>query len=149
MKFTLFEEPTPQKRHRTCKRGGKNINYDPLSEKKHALRLTMAKIMIEERMRDEEVNNLPYKDFYHISLVFVFSIPKSASKAARIAKLEQSVHTQVPDLDNCEKYFLDAMKGVFFSDDKKVVKLQSEKRWGSEGRVDIEINGYNYEKKHV
>ena len=149
MKFTLYEEPTPQARHRTFKRNGKNINYDPLSEKKYALRLTMAKIMIEERMQHEEVNNLPYKDFYHISFIFVFSIPKSATKAIRKAKLEQSEHTSVPDLDNCEKYFLDAMKGVFFSDDKKVTKLQSEKRWGSEGRIDIEINGFNHEKSNV
>jgi len=35
-----------------------------------------------------------------------------------------------------------------FSDDKKVVKSQSKKRWGAEGRVDIEINGYNYEKNN-
>jgi Holliday junction resolvase RusA-like endonuclease len=150
MKFTLFEVPTAQKRHRTFRRNGKNINYDPLSKEKYSLKLKMSKIMMHERMVDESVNNLPYKDYYHVSFMFTFPIPKSTPKALKIEMMEGRVkHTNQIDLDNIEKYFLDSMTGVFFSDDKKVVKLQSEKRWGSEGRIDVEINGFNHEIKNV
>ena len=141
MKFILDGEPIPQCRHRTFRRKGRNINFDPLCEKKKITKMYMGRIVMNDPY-------LPYKDFYHIGCVFLFEIPKSDSKAKRKAKLEGlTQHTQVPDCDNLCKYYLDCMNGVLFSDDKKVVKLNCEKKWAEKGHVEIEINGFNYEKK--
>jgi Holliday junction resolvase RusA-like endonuclease len=140
MKFILEGEPIPQCRHRTFRRNGKNVNYDPNASHKNYVKMQMGRIVMNDPY-------LPYKDFYYVSLIFWFSIPKSDSKAKRKAKLGGLIqHTSKPDLDNLEKGVLDSMSGVLFSDDRKVVKLQSEKRWAEKGYTEIEINGFNHEK---
>jgi len=137
MKFTLNEDPIPQCRHRTVRRKNKNINYDPLSSRKRTEKLNLARYA----MLDPYI---AYKDFYDISMTFFFAIPKSDSKACREKKLSGEIqHTVKPDIDNLIKFILDSMNGVFFSDDKKVVKIQSEKKWAETGRIEIEINGFN------
>ena len=89
--------------------------------------------------------DLIHKDYYHVSFVFCFKIPKSDSKKIREQKLSGALqHTCKPDIDNIEKFFLDCMSGIFFSDDKKVVKLQSEKRWSENGHTEITIEGFDY-----
>jgi len=151
MKFIIQGEPIAQQRHRTFRRGCKSINYDPLTKEKQLFREELYRQVghpfnlsysPEER---KEVLYLPYKDFYHVSLMFVFPVPKSSTKAQKKAKLAGLVHTQVPDLDNLEKFVLDILSGVLFSDDKKVVKLESWKIWGENARTEIEIVGFNHE----
>jgi Holliday junction resolvase RusA-like endonuclease len=139
MKFILDGEPIPQARHRTVNVKGKNRNYDPLAGHKTVDRLHLAQ---------HAMNNpyIAYKDYYHVNFVFYFKVPNSDSKKVRALKLENALtHSVKPDVDNCIKYLLDCMNGVFFSDDKKVVKIQSEKRWAQTGYVEIEINGFNHE----
>jgi len=141
MKFILDGDPIAQARHRSVKRKGKTINYDPHAPHKHYTRMKIARFAMNEP-------RLAYKDFYHVEFTFYFRVPESDSKATKKAKLEGIMtHTQKPDLDNLEKFLLDSMSGVLFSDDKKVVKLKSEKRWAERGYVEVEINGYNHEKK--
>ena len=140
MKFILEGDPIPQCRHRTFRRKGKNINYDPNASHKNQVKMIMGRILMNDPY-------LPYKDFYHVSLIFWFSIPKNDSKAKREAKLNGLIKcTNKFDLDNLEKGVLDSMTGALFSDDKKVVKLQSEKRWAERGYTEIEINGFNHER---
>lgn len=143
MKFIIQGDPTPQPRHRTKRRrakGGrlKNINYDPASDQKELCKIYMRRFLKEDL-------NIIYRDFFLVSFTFHFSIPKSDSKSVREKKLSGDLqHTQKPDLDNLEKFYLDCMSGIFFSDDKKVVKLQSEKKWSLEGFTEIEVVGVNY-----
>lgn len=62
----------------------------------------------------------------------VFPPPKSVSKKARAAMLRGGIcHTVKPDLDNLAKQLKDAMTRMgFWGDDKQVVRLVGEKRYG-------------------
>jgi Holliday junction resolvase RusA-like endonuclease len=142
MKFIIEGEPIPQARHRTYMCKGKNINYDPLTEKKTVVRWKMAR----HAMGDPYI---AYKDYYEVSFSFVFEVPKSCKKEDRGNRLEGTTkHCQAPDCDNLAKFYLDSMNGIFFSDDRKVTKLNCEKKWGEHGLVEIEINGFNNGRKN-
>jgi Holliday junction resolvase RusA-like endonuclease len=152
MKFIIQRPPIPQERHRTFSSKGKSWQFDPLAKKKEETRLLLARQLLlftGDNKTDEEALLLRYKDFYHVSLVFVFKVCKTDSKATKKAKLEGlQKHTKTPDLDNLEKFILDCMTGVLFSDDKKVVKLQSEKKWGTEAYTEVSIEGFNFTKEN-
>lgn len=138
MKFIINGDPIPQARHRTFRRKGKNVNYDPCSDQKsvHMFFLRQHANIFPETVE---------KDFYHVSFLFCFKVPKSDSKSIKEKKvLGHLTHTCKPDLDNLEKFLLDCMTGIFFSDDKKVVKLQSEKKWSDKGYTEIHIEGFNH-----
>ena len=69
----------------------------------------------------------------------VFPPPKSAGKKARAAMLRgQQYHTHKPDLDNLTKQLKDAMTRLqFWRDDRQVVRLVCEKRYGDTGRWEV------------
>ena len=69
----------------------------------------------------------------------VFPPPKSASKKARAAMLRGiEPHTKKPDLDNLTKQLKDAMTRLqFWRDDRQVVRLVCEKRYGETGRWEV------------
>lgn len=69
----------------------------------------------------------------------VFPPPKSASKKARAAMLRGiESHTKKPDLDNLTKQLKDAMTRLqFWHDDRQVVRLACEKRYGETGRWEV------------
>ena len=150
MIFTINECPIAQKRHRTRKIGYRTISYDPLSKEKEDMRFLLSRMLISQtgnKKVDEEALYLRYKDFYHVSFVFTCPISKSDRKTLRNEKLKGFRNHEIKyDLDNLEKFYLDCMTGVIFSDDKKVVKLQSEKKWGETGSIEIEIHGFNESK---
>lgn len=141
MKFILEGEPIAQSRHKDKMRKGKIWRYDELAGHKQIERLRLAKFAVNDPY-------IAYKDYYHVNLTFYFEIPRSDSKKIRALKLANIItHNVKPDFDNCEKFIVDCMTGVFFSDDKKIVKSQSEKRWSEKGYVEIEIYGFNHEIK--
>jgi crossover junction endodeoxyribonuclease RusA len=47
--------------------------------------------------------------------------------------------TTAPDIDKLGRALLDAMTGVVFADDRQVVALAMEKRWGDSGRVIVRV----------
>lgn len=69
----------------------------------------------------------------------VFPPPKSASKKARAAMLRGAEpHTKKPDLDNLTKQLKDAMTRLqFWRDDRQVVRIVCEKRYGEQGRWEV------------
>lgn len=69
----------------------------------------------------------------------VFPPPKSASKKVRAAMLRGiKLHTKKPDLDNLTKQLKDAMTRLcFWHDDRQVVRLVCEKRYGETGRWEV------------
>lgn len=71
----------------------------------------------------------------------VFPPPKSASKKARVAMLRGiEPHTKKPDLDNLTKQLKDAMTRLcFWHDDRQVVRIVCEKRYGERGRWEVRL----------
>lgn len=153
MKFILTGIPQSKDRPRFFKTKDGIRSYDPKSKKKQDTGKAL-QILIFEAMSSEldeicsEAVDLTVADFYHVSLAFYLPIPKSDSKRQKKAKLEGLLKpTTKPDLDNLEKFILDAMNGIFFADDKQVVKLASEKIYSEQPRTEIEIKGYFHGNK--
>lgn len=70
-----------------------------------------------------------------------FGIPKSATKKRKRAMLSGEIRpTKRPDTDNIAKAVLDSLNGLAYKDDSAVVKLQVEKHWADEPRVEVELS---------
>lgn len=68
------------------------------------------------------------------------SIPKSKSKAwKQRALLGQEFPAVRPDIDNYVKAILDALNGIMFSDDGKIVELIAYKRYSDVARTEVSI----------
>lgn len=71
-----------------------------------------------------------------IVVTFIFEVPKSWTRKMR----ENPNNTRiVKDLDNLEGGVMDALNGIAYTDDRQVTKIISEKRYGVEDRVEIEV----------
>lgn len=128
MLVTILGEPIAQQRHRTCRRGGHVMQYDPLAEEKRKKKAVLS-------LTKFEVANK-----YEVSFKFYFEVPKSATKSNKNEKLWGIEKENInKDLDNLEKFYLDCMSGIAFTDDKQVVKLSSEKFYSLCPRTEIEI----------
>ena len=68
---------------------------------------------------------------FHVSLVFTLLKPKTATRSLPYVR---------PDLDKLVRTVLDAMTGVVFSDDSRVVSLSAIKEYGNEPGVHIVVD---------
>ena len=84
---------------------------------------------------------LPDEQFVRVCITQIMPIPKSATKARREAMLAgQSRPSAKPDIDNVIKAVLDALNGIAYKDDARVVELEARKVYGNEPGVAVEIH---------
>lgn len=74
-----------------------------------------------------------------VRMVSYKGIPASWSAKKRDLALKGDLLPGKPDLDNIAKGILDAMNGVIYDDDKQVIRLLVEKKYGLFPRVDVEV----------
>lgn len=80
--------------------------------------------------------------FVSVEVTAVYPIPKSATKAARAAMQSGSLlPSRKPDIDNVLKAVLDALNGVAYKDDAKVVRISANKQYGVQPKLIIEMKG--------
>jgi len=80
--------------------------------------------------------------FVAVKVTAVYPIPKSATKAARAAMQAGTLlPSRKPDIDNVLKVALDALNGVAYSDDSRVVRVSGSKVYGLEPKLVIEMKG--------
>jgi len=107
IQFDIPGNPIALKRHRKGKWG----NYDPSATDKADF---LAKAM---QFRPET----PFNEPLAVTMSFLFSRPKSHYGTGRNKdKVKPNApiwHTGTPDLDNLEKFVMDALKGFFWKDD--------------------------------
>lgn len=78
----------------------------------------------------------------------MYSIPKSMTKKNRQLIEEGKLHpTKKPDLDNVAKIVLDSLNGIAYSDDSQIVKLNVEKHYSENPRVEVTLYEVDVEKK--
>lgn len=78
-----------------------------------------------------------------ISMIAYFSIPKATKKSMLENMLENKISpTKKPDIDNIIKIVLDAMNRFAFKDDIQITKLEVEKIYALEERIQIKIEEY-------
>jgi len=73
-----------------------------------------------------------------VSVIAVFDVPKSASKAKREALMGES-YTGKPDIDNIIKT-LDGLNGVAWADDAQITQIHALKKYG-EAKLTVYISG--------
>lgn len=72
-----------------------------------------------------------------------FEVPKTTKKADKVLMLEHKINpTKKPDIDNIVKIILDAMNGIAFKDDIQITKLNVEKTYALEEKVQVKISEY-------
>ena len=77
------------------------------------------------------------------SVFFEFHIlPPSSLKHKKNLILWTKDATARPDLDNMEKFYLDCGTGIFWSDDKKIVRISSTKYYSENPKTLIKIIGH-------
>ena len=78
-------------------------------------------------------------------------ISKRRERGLRDDKSNQWI-VKVPDVDNCVKFVLDAIKGVFFADDRQVVSVRAWKLQDNDGlcngKTKIEVKAFREEQDY-
>ncbi len=133
--FTLPIIPTAQARARHGVVNGHSMTYK--SDAQRAAERTLDTLLA------PHAPEAPLTGAVTLEFVAVFPPPKSASKKARAAMLRGTEpHTKKPDLDNLTKQLKDAMTRLqFWRDDRQVVRLTCEKRYGETGRWEVCVRG--------
>ena len=75
----------------------------------------------------------PYQDAVALKCAFYLERPKSVSYKKR------PHHTVKPDLDKLIRNIGDALKGVIYTEDARIVKIEASKHYDHVPRVDIEV----------
>ena len=57
----------------------------------------------------------------------------------RVPSNKKKYHTSTPDIDNCIKYYLDAMQDVVYFNDSQVVELSAKKLYNVQPEVNITV----------
>jgi Holliday junction resolvase RusA-like endonuclease len=130
IEFFVPGPPQPLKRHRTFRRGEQNINMDPSAQAKDNFLL-------------QAMVHRPAEPFRHplmLDLKFLFPRPKTHFRAnGKVKPMAPNRHISRPDLDNLQKFVLDALNGVFWHDDACVCLVTAEKAYGDSPGVSVLI----------
>lgn len=127
--FNLPVEPVAQMRPRFTRRPYVHA-YDPAKVKQY-------KQMLAWHTQDQWMAS-PATGPIKLQLRFFRPVQKSLSKTEHARRLS-GVHrpTVKPDLDNYIKSTLDALTGVLWADDNAIIKLEAEKFYSDQPRVEI------------
>lgn len=133
--FTLNCVPTAQQRARHGTR--KNGSHAAYKSRKQIAREWELEALLTLFAPPE-----PMTGALELRFVAVFSVPETASKKAKAAMLRGEIgHTVKPDLDNLAKQLKDAMTRMeFWHDDKQVVRLFGEKRYGEKALWQVRLS---------
>lgn len=75
-----------------------------------------------------------------VKLGFVYPIPERWSKAKKAQAMNNELLPKVkPDIDNVIKGVFDALNGVAWVDDNRVVSVEAYKRYGERAQISITI----------
>ena len=131
--FVVPGEPVPKARPRFTMQGGKARTYTPTSSAAYE---TTVGLLAHAAMRAQGISE-PMKGALHVQVQAFFPVPHSWSKKRKAAA---SWHASRPDLDNVVKAVLDALNGVAYKDDARVVGLHSLKVYSDNPGVLVEIS---------
>lgn len=86
-------------------------------------------------------NFAPFDVAIGIRALFVFPIPNAFTKKqrAQIEANEVIFKDTKPDFDNLQKLLLDAMQGIVYVNDSRIVKAEAVKIYGKVPRIEVEV----------
>ena len=130
MKKTIYINPVPASRARVTR-------WSTFFPKKYS----QFKKDMETALGD--VQMIPTKELISCNIVFYVQIPKSWSKKKKL-NAENSYCGNNSDIDNYIKATLDSLNGVFFEDDKQVVRITAAKLYSSQPRIEYSHTEIDY-----
>jgi Holliday junction resolvase RusA-like endonuclease len=134
IKIVLQGTPISKARHRSFLMG-KNIRmYDSQRKQKHSVSMEMM----------AQAGVLPFGDakYFEVEFEFFFPMPHSWSTVKRF-KMIDCYHTVKPDIDNIQKFYMDAANAILWKDDKSVCKISGIKVYGENPKTIITFIGKN------
>ena len=86
---------------------------------------------------------VPLENRLAVKIIATFKVPKTTTKKDR-EQIEKGLisPTKKPDIDNIVKIILDALNQMAFKDDTQITKLEVEKVYGEEEKVNVAIEEY-------
>lgn len=131
--FTVFGRPQGKGRPRF----GQGRTYTPKSTREYETKIADAY----RRMCSVNGTVMHFGDRpIRMEIIAFYPLPKSSSRAVQEAAFSGEIRPTIrPDLDNVAKTVMDALNGVAYDDDKQVVHITAQKRYGVEGMVCVMV----------
>jgi crossover junction endodeoxyribonuclease RusA len=134
IKFTIEGQPKPLMRHRMYRHGNKIIAVDPSKADKIDF-LSRSK-----KYKPKKPFDIPLT----VIMMFYMKRPKSHYRTGKYGKVLKNnipkYHHFTPDLSNLVKFVEDSLQEIFWSDDKKIVRLICSKEYSENPRTEIMIS---------
>ena len=128
--FEIDGPPIPLSRPRSCRKGNFVSIYD--SQKKEK---AQTQWQIKSFYRESPLS-VPLA----VELTFYMPIPKMTSKIKKRLMLQGNIHhITKPDIDNLEKYVLDCMNGIVYTDDSHIDVMVCYKKYSEKPRTVVKI----------
>jgi len=128
IKIILPGEPVAKVRPRVCRK----FTYDPQDKIKSAARFQILDFM------NRGGYQYPYPESYPVEIEMNFFLtPKRGEENLLTWGIDENVSHK--DTDNLCKFYLDAMNGIVYADDKQVNSIIAKKFYGNEPRTEITI----------
>ena len=128
MHIIVYGEPIPKGSTRAFVVNGKAVTTN--ANKRTKDWQTLVSMAAQEKRPDK-----PIEGAVDIMLNFYLPRPKSVTKKKR------PLPTVKPDIDKLIRCVLDALTGIYFTDDAQVTDIQAIKRYGDTPRVEIFVKG--------
>lgn len=131
--FVVPGRPQGKGRPRFTTRGGHARTYTPeaTASYENLVKITAMQALVDlpEWSKDGQ---------FALRIEAYFAVPKSKPKAYRDMALNDIIQpTTKPDMDNIIKSICDALNGVLWHDDKQVVWVLANKKYGAEDYVQV------------
>lgn len=139
LNFQFKGKPIPYARER---KGRFNSFYNPKEKEMKELRKLLLKSLSKnQKEKLGEILKNPDSLYYvYLKAIYYVPIPKGDSVDLKILKEEQVIKPAIrPDLDNYDKFVIDALHEVVFDDDKRVISINAAKLYSLNPRTELEI----------
>ena len=128
----LHIEPVEQARPRATRYGRSIRVYDPPKVSKYKKQLS--------QLARSQYKGEPLDGAIEVEITFYRQVQKSLSKKERARRLSGEHRPTVkPDLDNYIKSTLDALNGILWADDARIVDLHAHKYYSDRPRIEITV----------
>ena len=133
MELVIYGEPIPQGRPRFTKTGHPYTDSETRAYENK---------IVAYYHKQLGAFRWPDSAFISLQVTAYYPIPKSATKAATAAMREGAMlPSRKPDIDNVMKIVLDALNGVAYKDDSRVVRVEARKIYSDMPRLEIHMRG--------
>lgn len=132
-KFVVEGKPKGKGRPRFARAGKYVRTYTPKDTQDYEQKVRESFL---RQYEDKDVKD--YNNNVKVCLRAYFVPPKNTSKK-KLKEILNNPYLHKPDCDNIAKIILDSLNGIAFKDDNQVSNLKVEKLYGTEDKVEVEI----------